>query len=96
MGHYSKLLAFCALALAMMAMGQQIQRFDIDFSQGDVDPVTGQICVLQQVCLSNEEALAKRLPQEPCFPVRIPPIHLTSVPLTDHHPNIAWLQLQYQ
>jgi Na+-transporting NADH:ubiquinone oxidoreductase subunit NqrD len=59
------------IAFVAIVVGQQIQRFDIDFSKGQVDPVTGQICVMQQVCLSNAEELAKRLPQEPCFPVNI-------------------------
>ena len=64
------LTAILALIVAIVVGQQQIQRFDVDFSKGEVDPVTGKICILQQVCLSNPEELAKRLPQEPCFPVR--------------------------
>jgi len=64
-----------ALVLAVMvslggARAQQnppvVSSASLDFTQASEDPQTGELCVLQRVCLANAAELAKRLPQEPC------------------------------
>ena len=37
----------------------QVQRSTIDFSQATQDPLTGQLCVMQQVCIADVEALSR-------------------------------------
>ena len=62
-------LTLSTLTLAAVTSAQNngnIVRTELDFSQAEVDAATGQLCVFQQVCLANPEALAKLLPQEPC------------------------------
>ena len=41
---------------------------DLDFSKAVKNPETGALCVMQEVCLPNLEALASQLPQGPCLP----------------------------
>ena len=58
--------AFLCAALAMGACEQQQPSTSLDFSQAVEDPYTGELCVMQRVCLANPAALADRLPREPC------------------------------
>lgn len=45
----------------------QVQRSTIDFSQATQDPLTGQLCVMQEVCIADVDALSRLLPAEPCL-----------------------------
>ena len=54
------------LGLVGLARGQ-VQKSTIDFSKATQDPQTGQLCVMQQVCIADLEALQKLLPSEPCL-----------------------------
>ncbi len=64
------LVSYVVLTLALLdgkfSSGQQIVRSNLDFTKATPDPQTGELCLLQKVCLSNPEELAKLLPQEPC------------------------------
>lgn len=60
------LIVFASVQLLSFASGQ-VQRSTIDFSQAVPDPVTGQLCVMQQVCIADVEALSRLLPAEPCL-----------------------------
>jgi hypothetical protein len=45
---------------AIVSSGQpQTQKSVIDFSQAIPDPVTGQLCVMQQVCIADIEGLSR-------------------------------------
>ena len=61
------LLAFLAAA-ASSADAQKFKMEELDFTDAEEDPATGQLCITRKYCLANAEELAKRLPQEPCFP----------------------------
>ena len=56
------LILFCT----QLVWGQQRQT--IDFSKATQDPKTGQLCVMQEICIADASALAKLLPSEPCLP----------------------------
>ena len=45
----------------------QVAKSVIDFSKASPDPQTGQLCVMQQVCIADIEALSRLLPMEPCL-----------------------------
>lgn len=45
----------------------QVQKSVIDFANAVQDPKTGQLCVMQQVCIADAEALQRLLPSEPCL-----------------------------
>ena len=62
------LLAFFLLAAALSADAQKFKMEELDFTEAEADPATGQLCITRKYCLANAEELAKRLPQEPCFP----------------------------
>lgn len=67
-----KLATTLVMMLASLASVQgqslnQVQRNSIDFSQAVQDPKTGQLCVMQPVCISDPAALSRLLPSEPCL-----------------------------
>jgi hypothetical protein len=47
------------LASVLSVSFAQVQRSTIDFSQAVQDPQTGQLCVMQQVCIADIEALSR-------------------------------------
>ena len=51
-----------------LTAGQGVQKSVIDFSKAKPNPKTGQLCVLQEVCIADASALVKLLPMEPCLP----------------------------
>lgn len=55
------------LILMISSASCQIQKSVIDFSNAVQDPKTGQLCVMQQVCIADIEALSRLLPSEPCL-----------------------------
>ena len=55
-----------ALCIGGINSQQEIFRSSLDFSRAEADPATGELCILQRVCLANPAALAERLPREPC------------------------------
>ena len=60
------LAAFAGFLLATPAQQQQIAgTTNLDFSGAVPDPETGEVCVLQRVCLADPSALANRL-ADPC------------------------------
>jgi len=61
-------LSFCCLVLviAEITVAQEVQRNEIDFSAA-VPNAQGQLCVMQEVCISDPEALSRLLPAEPCL-----------------------------
>ena len=64
------LLAFLLLLAGALptASAQKFKTEELDFTDAETDPATGQLCITRKYCLANAEELAKRLPQEPCFP----------------------------
>ena len=44
------------------------QRSNLDFTNAYTDPDSGALCIKQEVCIPNLEALAKNLPAGPCIP----------------------------
>lgn len=52
------LAAFCSLSSAQV---------NLDFSKGTLNPETGALCVMQEVCIPNLDALASQLPPGPCL-----------------------------
>ena len=44
-----------------------VGQVDIDFANAVPDPVTGKLCVTQQICIADAEALSRALPAKPCF-----------------------------
>jgi hypothetical protein len=54
------------VGLVVMSEGQ-IEKSVIDFSKAIPDPQTGQLCVMQEVCIADIEALSRLLPSEPCL-----------------------------
>ena len=62
-----KALAFL-VAIIGLANAQKFKMEELDFTDAETDPATGQLCITRKYCLANAEELAKRLPQEPCFP----------------------------
>merc|ERR1712110_1163639 len=63
------LLALCysVLRLVGITQAQGVQQNVIDFSKA-VPNAQGQLCVMQEICISDAEALSKLLPGEPCLP----------------------------
>lgn len=57
---------FSVLSLAGLTNAQAAQQNTIDFSKA-VPNAQGQLCVMQEVCISDAEALSKLLPAEPCL-----------------------------
>ena len=43
------------------------QGVNLDFSTATINPDTGALCMMQEVCIDNLEALSSRLPQKPCL-----------------------------
>ena len=52
---------FCSLSWA------EIQKSSLDFSKATVNPETGGLCIMQEVCIDDLSALAKNLPPGPCI-----------------------------
>ncbi len=48
------------------AVGQNFKQEDLDFADAEEDPATGQLCITRRYCLANTDALASRLPPQPC------------------------------
>ena len=46
----------------------QVQRIGLDFTNARKDPDTGALCIKQEVCINDLEALASQLPPGPCIP----------------------------
>ena len=66
---FSLLASLLLLAGALpTASAQKFKTEELDFTDAETDPATGQLCITRKYCLANAEELAKRLPQEPCFP----------------------------
>jgi len=66
-----KPLVFVLWQFLGLTLGQRsnVQKQTIDFSKAVPDPATGQLCVMQQVCIADVSALVKNLvPAEPCLP----------------------------
>lgn len=63
------LLALCysVLRLVGITQAQGVQQNVVDFSKA-VPNAQGQLCVMQEICISDAEALSKLLPGEPCLP----------------------------
>ena len=51
---------FCSLSWA------EIQKSSLDFSKATVNPETGGLCIMQEICIDDLSALAKNLPPGPC------------------------------
>ncbi|TRY71110.1 hypothetical protein TCAL_15034 [Tigriopus californicus] len=64
--HLGLALSLYLVVLHAQGILAQIQQYDLDFTNAEEDQLTGNLCIFQRVCLANPEALAKRLPQEPC------------------------------
>jgi len=64
-----KFLGLCCSVLSFVGItyAQGVQPNTIDFSKG-VPNAQGQLCVMQQVCIADAEALSRLLPGEPCLP----------------------------
>ncbi len=68
------LLALAAFGGLLTSPSQQQQIAStsfLDFSQAEEDPATGELCLLQRVCLANPEELGRRL-AEPCVAEELP------------------------
>ena len=50
-------------SLSSLIQGQ----VNLDFSTATINPDTGALCMMQEVCIGNLEALQSRLPQTPCL-----------------------------
>ena len=55
---------FC---LASLINAQALPKVTLDFSSAKEDPETGELCMMQEVCIGNLEALSSRLPQQECL-----------------------------
>ena len=55
------------LALSSLINAQQLPKVTLDFSSATEDPETGALCMMQEVCIGNLEALSSRLPQQECL-----------------------------
>ena len=60
-----KTLVFGILALSSLIQVQG--QVNLDFSTATINPDTGALCMMQEVCVPNLEALQSRLPQQPCL-----------------------------
>ena len=57
---------FLGLVILLHLSFAQVQKSSLDFSQAVKDPETGALCVMQEVCIADLEALASQLPPGPC------------------------------
>ena len=51
--------SFLIFASMLSVCAAQVQRSTIDFSNAVQDPQTGQLCVMQQVCIADVEGLSR-------------------------------------
>lgn len=56
------------LSIVLASLSSLIQgQVNLDFSTATINPETGALCMMQEVCIGNLEALQSRLPQTPCL-----------------------------